>query len=115
MTDFKATKTTKNSVTLGWKKPIIDGGSYVTAYILEQSEGEGKWKQILKGKSTSHTISELSEGKGYLFRVKALNESGEGPPTELTVIAKDQFGKKTPYTLSPDLLEEHIHKYFVLF
>lgn len=95
MTDFKAQKTTKNSVTLGWKKPISDGGSHVTAYILEQSEGEEKWKQIMKGKNISHTISELTEGKQYLFRVKALNESGEGPPTELNVVAKDQYGKKS--------------------
>ncbi len=96
VTDFKAQKTTKNSIILGWKKPISDGGSHVTAYILEQSEGEEKWKQIMKGKNTSHTIGELTEGKEYLFRVKALNESGEGPPTELTVVAKDQFGKTQP-------------------
>lgn len=102
MTDFKAQKTTKNSITLGWKKPISDGGSYVTAYILEQSEGEEKWKMILKGKNTSHTIGELTEGKEYLFRVKALNESGEGPPTELSAFAKDQFGKH------PALLRKHV-------
>lgn len=93
MTDFKAQKTTKNSITLSWKKPINDGGSYITAYILEQGEGEEKWKQIVKGKNTSHTIGELTEGKEYSFRVKALNDSGEGPPTELTAVAKDQFGK----------------------
>lgn len=92
--DFKPKKTTKDSITLGWKKPISDGGSHVSAYILEQSEGEEKWKQIMKGKNTSHTINELTEGKEYLFRVKALNESGEGPPTDLAVIAKDQFGKR---------------------
>lgn len=101
MTDFKSQKTTKNSITLGWKKPINDGGSFITAYILEQSEGEDKWKQIMKGKNTSHTISELTEGKDYLFRVKALNESGEGPPTDLTAIAKDQFGKKA---IMPDVV-----------
>lgn len=95
VTDFKAQKTTKHSITLGWKKPLSDGGSHVTAYILEQSESEEKWKQIMKSKSTSHTISELTEGKQYLFRAKALNESGEGPPTDLTVVAKDQFGKKS--------------------
>lgn len=93
VTDFKAHKTTKNSITLGWKKPISDGGSYITAYILELNEGEGKWTQIKKSKETSHTMAELTEGKEYCFRVKALNESGEGPPTELTVVAKDQFGK----------------------
>lgn len=96
VTDFKAHKTTKTSITVGWKRPITDGGSYITSYILEQSEGEDKWKQIMKGKSTLHTVSELTEGKEYSFRVKALNESGEGPPTELTVIAKDQFGKTSP-------------------
>lgn len=94
MTDFRAQKTTKDSIILGWKKPISDGGSFITAYILEQSEGEGKWQQIMKGKNTSHTIGELTEGKEYLFKVTALNESGEGPPTELPVVAKDQFGKK---------------------
>lgn len=95
VTDFKAQKTTKNSITMGWKKPISDGGSHVSAYMLEQSEGEDKWKQIMKGKNMLHTVGELSEGKEYVFRVKAINESGEGPPTELTVVAKDQFGKKT--------------------
>lgn len=92
MTDFKALKTTKDSITLSWKKPITDGGSYITSYILEQSEGE-KWTQIMKGKDMTHTISELKEGKEYLFKVKALNETGEGPPTELAAVAKDQFGK----------------------
>lgn len=90
---MKALKTTKNSITLGWKKPISDGGSYVTAYILELNEGEDKWTQIKKGKETSHSMADLTEGKEYSFRVKALNVSGEGPPTELTVIAKDQFRK----------------------
>lgn len=95
VTEFKAQKTTKSTISLSWKKPISDGGSYITAYVLELSEGEDKWRQIHKGKEASHTISELTEGKEYTFRVKALNESGEGPPTELTVMAKDQFGKKS--------------------
>lgn len=95
VTDFRAQKTTKDSVVLGWKKPLSDGGSHVSAYILEQSEGEQKWKQIAKGKTSSHTVGELTADKEYLFRVKALNESGEGPPIELTVVAKDQFGEKS--------------------
>lgn len=93
MTEFRAQKTTKSSISLCWRKPLSDGGSYITAYVLELSEGQDKWGQIHKGKEASHTISELTEGKEYLFRVKALNESGEGPPTELTVMAKDQFGE----------------------
>uniref|UniRef100_A0A3Q2WIZ4 Fibronectin type-III domain-containing protein n=1 Tax=Haplochromis burtoni TaxID=8153 RepID=A0A3Q2WIZ4_HAPBU len=80
--NIECTHRPNNSITLSWKKPINDGGSFITAYILEQGEGEEKWKQILKGKNTSHTIGELTEGKEYSFRVKALNESGEGPPTD---------------------------------
>lgn len=82
---------------MGWKKPLSDGGSHVSAYILEQNEGEEKWKQIMKGKNTSYVVGDLTEGKEYQFRIKALNESGEGPPTELTAVVKDQFGKKTNY------------------
>ena len=80
-------------MTLGWKRPISDGGSHITSYILEQSEGEEKWKLLEQGKNMSHTLGELTEGKEYSFRVKALNESGEGPPIELTIVAKDQIGK----------------------
>lgn len=93
VSEFKPQKMTKDSVTLGWKKPISDGGSHITSYILEQSEGEEKWKLLEKGKNMYHTVGELTEGKEYSFRVKALNESGEGPLSELTIVAKDQIGK----------------------
>lgn len=90
--DFKSIEITKNSCTLGWKKPVSDGGSHVVAYALEISEGEDKWKLLMKSKLTQYTVSDLVEGKEYNFRVKAINESAEGPPTELTILAKDQIG-----------------------
>jgi len=92
VTDFKSSEITKTSCTLGWKKPISDGGSHVVAYALEISEGEDKWKLLTKSKLTHYTMSDLVEGKEYLFRVKAINEAAEGPPTELTVLPKDQIG-----------------------
>lgn len=46
----------------------------------------------MKAKQLQYTVKELQEGKEYSFRVKAFNESAEGPPTELTVVAKDQIG-----------------------
>lgn len=91
--DFKPAEITKDSVTLGWKKPVSNGGSHIVAYLLEISEGEEKWKQLMKSKLTQFSVGSLEEGKEYTFRVKAINESLEGPPTELTVLAKDQIGK----------------------
>lgn len=75
-----------------WKKPISDGGSHIAAYELEISEGEDKWKQLMKSKMMQYTVRDLVEGKQYSFRVKAFNESSEGPTTELSVVAKDQIG-----------------------
>lgn len=91
--DFKPAEITKDSVTLGWKKPVSNGGSHIVGYLLEISEGPEKWKQLMKSKLTQFTVGSLEEGKEYTFRVKAINESSEGPPTELTVLAKDQIGE----------------------
>ena len=90
---MRASKITKDSVTVAWRKPISNGGSHITAYIVEQSEGEDKWKLLTKSKEITYALEGLVEGQEYCFRVKAQNESGEGPPNELTVVVKDQFGK----------------------
>lgn len=46
----------------------------------------------MKAKHLQYTVKDLQEGKEYSFRVKAFNESAEGPTTDLTVVAKDQIG-----------------------
>lgn len=46
----------------------------------------------MKAKHLQYTVPDLQEGKEYAFRVKAFNESAEGPTTELTLVAKDQIG-----------------------
>lgn len=97
VTDFKPSEINKNSCTLGWKKPISDGGSHIVAYVLEMCEGEDKWKLLMKSKLTQYTMTDLEEGKEYFFRVKAINETAEGPSSELSVLAKDQIGIQIVY------------------
>lgn len=54
---------------------------------------ENKWQRVMKSLSLQYSTKDLSEGKQYTFRVSAENENGEGTPSEITVVAKDDVGK----------------------
>lgn len=54
--------------------------------------------------SLQYSAKDLKEGKEYTFRVSAENENGEGTPSEIVVVAKDDVGKRLPmqpHFLSP--------------
>lgn len=89
---------TKTSITLGWVKPVYDGGSEITSYVVEQMRSdEREWVTISsKGevRTTEYVVSHLKPGVYYFFRVSALNCAGVGRPIEmiLPVQAKDILG-----------------------
>ena len=63
-------------VTLNWTAPASDGGEPITGYEYEQG-GSGDW--ISTGSAaTSTTVTGLTNGQPYRFRVRALNNVGEG-------------------------------------
>ena len=72
-------------------------------YLLECREvGSEHWKQGTQVKDFEGTISRLSTGKDYNFRVKAINENGLGDPQELmqAVTVKDEvYRSYTCYTI----------------
>uniref|UniRef100_A0A8C8ASV5 Titin n=1 Tax=Otus sunia TaxID=257818 RepID=A0A8C8ASV5_9STRI len=83
---------TRNSVSIKWEKPESDGGSKITGYIVEmQTKGSIKWSACTQVKTLEATITGLSMGEEYSFRVIAVNEKGKSDPRELgiPVIAKD--------------------------
>uniref|UniRef100_A0A7N8XK05 Titin n=1 Tax=Mastacembelus armatus TaxID=205130 RepID=A0A7N8XK05_9TELE len=82
----------KNSVTLSWEKPEHDGGSRIGCYVVEiQPKGSDKWTQAMIVKETEATISGLTAGEEYMFRVAARNEKGTSEPRQMgvPVIVKD--------------------------
>ncbi|KAF7660448.1 hypothetical protein LDENG_00280920 [Lucifuga dentata] len=80
---------TCNSARLSWEKPDHDGGSKITCYIVEmQAKGDDTWTVCSEIKALEATISGLTKGKEYYFRVTAVNEKGKGEPKSLLAPVK---------------------------
>ena len=65
-------------VTLGWRVPD-DGGSAIKYY--EYKVDNGAWTST-GGKSTTYTVTGLTNGQPYEFRVRAVNSEGYGAESE---------------------------------
>lgn len=86
------TDVTKVSASLAWEKPEHDGGSRIVGYLIEmQPKGTEKWGVATSVKTCEGTVTGLTAGQEYLFRVLAYNETGKGEPKLLAapVIAND--------------------------
>ena len=89
---------TKTSITLGWVKPVYDGGSEITSYIVEQMNTEDReWVVISSNgevRTTEYVASHLKPGTYYFFRVSAVNCVGAGENIQMyqPVQPKDILG-----------------------
>lgn len=95
-TKLRVVDSTKTSITLGWEKPVYDGGSEITHYILEQMNTEDKEWVITNPqvKTCEYVMSHLKPGIYYFFRVSAVNYKGKGEDIKMyqPVQAKDILG-----------------------
>ncbi|KAK3083483.1 hypothetical protein FSP39_023775 [Pinctada imbricata] len=87
---------TKDSVTLSWQPPHDDGGTPLTSYIIDKHDLQyGGWRHAGKvpPTETSFTITGLTKGHDYNFRVYAENKIGVSEPIELkeSIIAKSSI------------------------
>lgn len=88
----------KNSVLCKWEPPLDDGGSEIINYTLEKKDKtkpDSEWITVTSTlRHCKYSVTKLIEGKEYLFRVRAENRFGPGPPcVSKPLIAKDPFGK----------------------
>ena len=69
-------------ISVTWSAPISNGGSALTDYTVQySSDSGGTWTTFADGVSTatSTTVTGLSAGTSYTFRVLAKNAIGDGP------------------------------------
>ena len=65
---------------LTWTAPASSGGASITDYRIEYGESGNPWATFTEAVSaaTSAVVTGLTPGTQYKFRVRAINEAGEG-------------------------------------
>uniref|UniRef100_A0A8B9GC49 Myomesin 3 n=1 Tax=Amazona collaria TaxID=241587 RepID=A0A8B9GC49_9PSIT len=95
--DVQCFEVRDTSLQLRWEAPLYTGASPVTGYYVDMCEaGSEDWKQLNKQPTvaTHMKVSDLETGKCYIFRVRAQNKAGIGPPSLPSdpVVAKTKPG-----------------------
>lgn len=83
-TNLRAIAGTNGQIAFAWTAPVSSGGSQApTNYVLYRStNGFGFGNPVSVGNVTSFTLSNLTAGVDYYFRVTAANAGGESMPSE---------------------------------
>uniref|UniRef100_A0A8C8AVL5 Titin n=1 Tax=Otus sunia TaxID=257818 RepID=A0A8C8AVL5_9STRI len=92
--------TTKNSITLGWSKPIYDGGCEIQGYLVEICKAdEDEWSLVTPQtgvRATRFEIKKLTEHQEYKLRVCALNKIGVGEAASVPGTIKPEDKLEAP-------------------
>ncbi|KAM6463846.1 myomesin-2 isoform 2-T3 [Liasis olivaceus] len=75
------------SLVILWKAPIYIGNSPITGYFVDYKEEEvAKWTTFNEKPTPHHylKVTELHEGKCYVFQVRPVNDAGIGKPSEVS-------------------------------
>jgi len=84
-------------VDLKWERPRSDGGSKIKKWIIEKKSKFGIWEKAAEslGPEPRGTVTGLTEGTEYQFRIIAINEAGESEPSEPSdnIVAEARYVK----------------------
>jgi hypothetical protein len=88
--------------TVTWVAPALNNGSAITSYIVTPYlAGAAQTASTLNSTATSQTVSSLTNGKSYTFRVAAKNARGTGPKSVATAAVTPAAVVTSPVTLPP--------------
>ena len=88
-------------VTLSWTAPTSTGGANIIGY--KYSKDNGATYTATGATTTSHTVTGLTNGTGYTFKVRAVNRQGDGAEsTAATATPATTPAAPTGLTATPD-------------
>ncbi|XP_031296238.1 myomesin-2 [Camelus dromedarius] len=73
------------SLVMLWKAPVYSGSSPISGYFVDyKEEDSGEWITVNEAATTNRylKVCDLHQGKTYVFRVRAVNASGVGRPSD---------------------------------
>ncbi|XP_037668866.1 myomesin-2 [Choloepus didactylus] len=73
------------SLVMLWKAPVYSGSSPISGYFVDyKEEDSGEWLTVNEAPTANRylKVSDLHQGKTYVFRVRAVNASGVGKPSD---------------------------------
>uniref|UniRef100_A0A3B3WRY7 Titin n=1 Tax=Poecilia mexicana TaxID=48701 RepID=A0A3B3WRY7_9TELE len=94
-TNLEVKDVKRDSVSISWEPPLIDGGTKISHYIVEKREEARKAFTSVCSNCVrnSYKIDNLHPGSFYYFRVIAVNEFGTGQPAETAEAVKVSITK----------------------
>uniref|UniRef100_A0AC35U477 Twitchin n=1 Tax=Rhabditophanes sp. KR3021 TaxID=114890 RepID=A0AC35U477_9BILA len=74
----------KDFAEIEWSPPSDNGGAKIEQYQIEKRTCGGEWEDAgtVDGDITKAKIEDLTPGKTYSFRVKAINKAGDSLPSD---------------------------------
>lgn len=113
----EASMITKQTMTISWKRPTVDGGNEISGYILERREKKSlRWFKVTKEsiRDTRQKVSGLAEGNEYQYQVCAINAAGEGPYSDPSDFYKaaDPIGMENSWKICKRL--SNMYQYFTV-
>ncbi len=98
---LKIGKRTTSSIALRWSA-AADNGSAITDHIVEYRTGAGAWLTFAHPQpitSTATTVTGLTKGVQYTFRVTAVSAAGAGAPSAVSKLALAASAPGAPQSL----------------
>ena len=90
------------AATVTWTAPASNGGSVITGYVVTPYiAGVAQTAQTFSSTATTETVTGLTAGTSYTFKVAAINAAGTGPASASSAAVTVNTGPSLTFTAPP--------------